>query len=73
MEIDIRRNTGGKVDTIRFSDETEYRHATKLVTYETGCFYIEDEDDSNSVRLRGRENVENLIIALQKALDMDWA
>lgn len=72
MEIDIRKSHSGDIDTIRFSGNTDYRVATKLVQHVSGHFYIEDENDDNSVCLNNREQVEDLINALQKALELDW-
>lgn len=72
MEIDIRNSPTGTIDTIRFSGNTDYRVATKLVQHIRGHFYIEDENDDNSVCLNNREQVEDLIVALQKAIELDW-
>lgn len=74
MEIDIRDTIKTGIEIIRFADEPIYSaegYAVKVVN-STGYFYIEDEDYNCSVRFEEREQVENCILAMQKALDMGW-
>jgi hypothetical protein len=77
--IDIRNEQLGKIDKIVFANDSglsESNWAVNLSLIEgdnhfRGYIRISAEADNNSVGLR-RADVENLIKALQKAVELGW-
>lgn len=69
--IDIR-NESAEVTKIVFSDDGDnYVSATHLEKRDDH-FRIIDEDSRNSVIIESKEQGENLIKALQKAIELKW-
>lgn len=70
--IDIR-NESEEVTEIIFSDEgNSYVVATKVERYVTDSIKIVDEDDRANVIIESKEHAENLIKAIQKAIELRW-
>lgn len=71
--IDIRNTGESPVNEIIFaSDGYNYTVATTLKHGGGDHFYIYDEDESDSVIIESKEQAENLIKALQKAVELNW-
>lgn len=71
-EIDIRNESIAPIDKIVFSDRgLNYIVATHLKKADE-YFVIMDEESRDSVIVESREQTENLIKALQKAIELKW-
>lgn len=72
--IDIRTMNDGKVSVIRFADkERETCTATNLKLLTSGCVAIEEDDgDGDDVRINSLEHAQNLILSLEKAIELGW-
>ena len=66
--IDIRKE-GQKATSIRFADFTLRDNVVKLSVFQ-GSVYI--NTDIGSSRISSEEDAENLIKALQKAIELGW-
>lgn len=63
MEIDIRNNSEEIVDIIRFSEHDIIKHDDNVIE-------IIDEDDPPSCTTIYKKDIDNLILALQKAKEL---
>jgi hypothetical protein len=71
--IDIRKNSSPDIDVIMFYDEDAYSDhvaAFKLLRLGGGVVGISDGDVF--VQMLDGEHIQNLILALQKAIELGW-
>ena len=73
-EIDIRNNKPPVITKIVFADEDDaFTKATNLKLMASSVAIEEDNGcDNVDVRVRSVEHAENLIKALQKAIELNW-
>lgn len=69
--IDIRKDYN-KVDKIVFSDEGFNFVTASFLKHSDDHFSIVDESGTDSVLIESVEQAENLIKALQKAIELKW-
>lgn len=65
MKFDIRTNADIAISAIKFKDDLEIEKGG------WAC-YIQDVNESNFIQLDNKDDAKNLILALQKALDLGW-
>lgn len=65
MKFDIRTNANTTISAIKFKDDLEIEKGALV------C-YIQDLDESNVLQLDNKDDAKNLILALQKAIDLGW-
>lgn len=76
MEIDIRDERSGMVDTIRVSYRDLDTYIADVLRYDPEGFRykaeIADSDSNRCVGIRDKDHAENLIKGLQKAIQLGW-
>lgn len=74
MEIDIRSENAEQVQIIRFDDydENYYNAAYLLNSYNQVKICHNSDYSEKQLSLLSKESAENLIKALQKAIELDW-
>ena len=73
MEIDIRNQVENKVNKIRFWDDDGEECFAVLITKSYNSVFIGEESASGDmVLISCKEHAENLIKALEKAIELQW-
>lgn len=71
--IDIRNIEQSEITKIEFADESErYHNAQFLVKGLDGAVEIESLDVEAGITIASEEDAQNLIKALQKAIELGW-
>lgn len=70
--LDIRKTADEPITNIVFADEgRNYVTATSLMK-RSDHFRIVDEDDDSNLIIESKEQAENLIKAIEKAIELNW-
>jgi hypothetical protein len=73
MEFDIRNNPAEKITVIRFADNSDdYYVASGILRNSHGGVEVIDIETERDLRVRSKEHAQNLIKALNKAIELGW-
>lgn len=68
-KLDIRKDSYEPINEIVFAEEESgCFHSVKM----TRCNYFSFEDEEGEYVMTGKENIKNLIKALEKAVELGW-
>jgi hypothetical protein len=73
MEFDIRTNQAGEISVLRFADDNDYyRTASGILHSADGGVSVIDIGTESDLRICSEEDAQNLINALNKAIELGW-
>lgn len=72
MELDIRTNEPEKVTVLRFADDSDYYTASGIICESHGVVSVVDIEEGRDLRIFSEEHAQNLIKALNKAIELGW-